>query len=413
MEKNTENIHEGMEHVSEQPVALDKAGSVYSIPLPEKLVQELGIEEQEKLTLKVEDRLLVVDLSKGKHVMQSIPLTWFLLPAFVASLFFAVYFSIKGQAQIPLVGYVSIASMVDVLGVVTGLYSFIVFFVKGKKGEIETMSKDVRWRNFPTILLSFVMILVLALFLFFKVLGQVFLGASFDLFTATAIFFLFVAIVNYFMIYLSISITPAMLTNILILVIVGGVFSAMATNSEQEWWRYNFSFLGTPEATNSWKFNLTLIFSALLMIALTDYLFSILNGIYPHNKRLMGLRILLTLTAICLGGVGLFPYNESVFYQEMHNRSAEYLVYLMIILIISLRWLLPNIDKEFLRISYLVGVVLILTSILFQSVHYLSLTAFELIAFMLAFSWILLLLKKLQTIAQEATKTYEVILQHK
>ena len=413
MEKNTENIHEGMENVSEQPVALDKASSSYSIPLPEKLVQELGIEKQEKLTLKVEDRLLVVDLSKGKHVMQSIPLTWFLLPSFIASLFFVLYFAIRGQAQIPLVGYLSIASMVDVLGVVTGLYSFIVFFVKGKKGKIETMSKDVHWRNFPTILLSFVMILVLALFLFFRVLGQVFFGASFDLFTATAIFFLFVAIVNYFMIYLSISITPAMLTNILILVIVGGVFSAMATNSEQEWWRYNFSFLGTPEATNSWKFNLTLIFSALLMIALTDYLFSILNGIYPRNKRLMVLRILLILTAICLGGVGLFPYNESVFYQEMHNRSAEYLVYLMIILIISLRWLLPNIDKEFLRISYLVGVVLILTSILFQSVHYLSLTAFELIAFMLAFSWILLLLKKLQTIAQEATRTYEVILQQK
>ena len=77
----------------------------------------------------------------------------------------------------------------------------------------------------------------------------------------------------------------------------------------------------------------------------------------------------------------------------MHNRVAGYLVYLFIILIVLIKWLLPNVNKDFLKLSYTVGVLLILSVLLFQGINYLSLTAFEIVAFVLAFSWLLILLK--------------------
>ncbi len=210
---------------------------------------------------------------------------------------------------------------------------------------------------------------------------------------------------------MAVSITPKLLTNALIFVIIGGVITAMITNSDQQWWQYNFSFLGGIDAIDSWKFNLTLIFSGLLMIALVDYLFVILKRNLGSSKSLLILRILLILTAICLAGVGLFPYNDDTFYQQMHNRVASYLVYLIIILIIGLKWFLPNISKDFIKLSYFIVISLIICIILFLGVGYLSLTVFELIAFLLSFSWLLLLFKNIQILADNSTKSFVITIQ--
>ena len=120
------------------------------------------------------------------------------------------------------------------------------------------------------------------------------------------------------------------------------------------------------------------------------------------------LRVLLTLVAIALGGVGFFPNNGTGQLHELHTKSAEMLVYLIVILIISIRWILPKVTKEFLTISYGIAAVLIACNFLFQNVGYLSLTVFELLAFGLAFSWILLLLQHVQQLARLTNAVYEI-----
>ncbi|WP_086445166.1 DUF998 domain-containing protein [Candidatus Enterococcus lemimoniae] len=382
--------------------------NTFSITIPEKIVEEFHLENEDEVTVSIKDQKIVIEPKKKAPGNQTLSLRWFLIPTMVISLLFLGYLFYTDKTQIALVGAYSIANFVLSFGVLSGVFSFLLFFIKGKRAQVTTKSKDIYWRNFPTILLSFIVILVFALLVFFKVIGLVFIGATFDRCTATLLFFVFVGLVNYFMIYSALSITPAKLTNLLIFVIIGGVLLAMITNKDYQWWQFNFSFLGTIEAKSSWQFNLTLMFSSLLMVALIDGLFVELQKAIPHSKQLTILRVLLTLTALDLGAVGLFPYTETGPFQGVHNQVAGYLVYLIVILIVGIKWLLPNVTKEFLSISYMIAATLVVVVVLFQWTSYLSLTAFELLSFMLAFSWIVLLLQNLQKMAQNINNTFEV-----
>lgn len=161
-------------------------------------------------------------------------------------------------------------------------------------------------------------------------------------------------------------------------------------------------------ASNSWQFNLTLIFSALIIVALVDHLFILLRERYGALPRLQVLRLLLTLLAVDLGLIGVFPNNQS--YHWLHDQIANLLIYLALVIIISLHWLLPQIPKSFLQLSLLLGGVLVGLNVAFQVVGYLSLTAFELSAFSLAFSWLLLLFRQIQQLVLPDTYQAEIII---
>ena len=100
----------------------------------------------------------------------------------------------------------------------------------------------------------------------------------------------------------------------------------------------------------------------------------------------------------CIAAIGLFP-NDPQFH-VLHDRIAMWLVYIMLILIVAIRWILPEVTKQFLRISYTIGALMGIEYIIFKLTDYLSLTAFELLEFALAFSWLLLLLQNIENLAQ-------------
>lgn len=368
---------------------IEKSEEFIYLKIPKSLEENLYIKDSKIKSVLTQEGLIMS--TKQSNKKQTIPLRGIILSSLI--FVFVLLLVFKDTKQIPLTGSNSIASWVIIVGAITGMLSFTLVFTKAKKHFNELSVSRIQWRNYPVILFSHTVMLVLILLIIFWIIGQFFKGASFDHFTASLIGGVIVGVLNYMMVTLAINLTPRSLINTLIFIILGGVSIAMVTNSEHQWWLYNLSFLGTPEATNAWQFNATLIVSALLMIALIDYIFVMLKEIYGSLERLKVLKLLLVLTAICLGGVGFFPYNSNPFYQSMHNRVAGYLVYLFIILIVLIKWLLPNVNKDFLKLSYTVGVLLILSVLLFQGINYLSLTAFEIVAFVLAFSWLLILLK--------------------
>ncbi len=374
------------------------------LEVPEAFFEDFGGEHNDQMQLRiVEEGALLTHLNNKKLYLPIKAL------AIVSLISAVVFFLVFNQYNlIPLTGEKSIATIVIIVGWLTGMGSFVRYFSQNKKAKEKTMSQGIYWRNFPTVFVSFSVLLVLILLFLFRILGQLFVGANFDIYTSTVIAVLFVAVVNLGMINIARSLTPSLLIKSLITIILGGVSIAMITNKDQQWWLHNLSFLGTPEATNAWQFNLTLMLSAFLMVALIDYLFVLLYETMGKTWNLRIFKALLVITAICLGGVGFFPYNESTFNQQMHNRSAGYLVYLFIILIVALRWLFPSISKRFLRFSYSIGLALLLAVVLFQGVNYLSLTAFELIAFVLAFTWLLMLLKILVDIVMHLGNVYDV-----
>lgn len=380
----------------------------YKVSLPKELDDDLSILDQETISVKKEHQRLVIEKKKTPFETQNVSLRWFLLPALMCSVIFFIVFFTWGDKQISMTGDFSIATATMLLGLISGSFSFISIFINRKRKEKNPELSDIQWRNVPTIIGAFIVILMLGILSFFWIIGMMFEGASFDIYTATAIFFIFTAIINYLMIYAAFSFTSSMIVTILIVVIIGGVFFAMLTNSESRWWQHNFSFLGTNEAASSWQFNLTLMLSALLMVALIDYLFVNLKKSGYTGFKVASLRVLLTMVAISLGGVGFFPNNGTGQLHALHTKAAEMLVYLIVILIVSIRWILPKVTKEFLTISYGIAAVLVACNFLFQNIGYLSLTVFELLAFGLALSWILLLLQHIQQLAHLTNAVYEI-----
>ncbi|MDA5387796.1 DUF998 domain-containing protein [Loigolactobacillus backii] len=379
----------------------------YFIRVPDDIVSRLDLNTEHELTMTIQDNRLILTKTTAKSDWRQ-----YLGSAIVtllSSIGLLIYWLINGINEVKLTGSYSIASFVIVMGVLTGSLVFGVTFIKQRRIE-NTAASKLYWRNFPTIIISFAVILLLVLTGVFWLLGSLFTGASLDCWTATIIFLLFNFISNCCMLLVARSFDSVRLITLFAMVIVSGVVIAMAANGQRHWWQYNLSFLGTNSATSSWQFNFTLIIAAFILIALIDYLFVSLHELYPNNWRLLTLRILLMLLAIDLGAVGLFPNNSNL--HILHDRVATYLVYLIIILIIGIRWLLPQVTREFLSISYGIAAALIVMAIAFQVVGYLSLTVFEISTFILAFTWIVMLFRRLQLLTQEsfAINTFKISL---
>lgn len=141
------------------------------------------------------------------------------------------------------------------------------------------------------------------------------------------------------------------------------------------------------------------------MMALVDYLFVSLQKKYS-NKRFLALRWLLYALSACIASIGLFP-NDPKFH-ILHDRISMWLVYIMLIIIVAIRWIMPEVTKQFLILSYIMGSLMGLTYIIFKLSDYLSLTAFELLEFGLAFSWLLLLLQNIENLARFGQKLFVV-----
>ncbi len=88
------------------------------------------------------------------------------------------------------------------------------------------------------------------------------------------------------------------------------------------------------------------------------------------------------------------------FPEEVFRKHADLMMYapirLMNLLIVSVPILLPKVTKDLLLTSFAIGGVLVGLQFGFQEVHYLSLTAFEMSAFILVFTWLVLLFNHLE-----------------
>lgn len=375
------------------------------LKLPRDAIEAAAIENGQTLQVALKQhKLVLADSAHGG--LAEVAWRWPTVFTILASVFF--YIGCRQDQQIKLVGEQSIASWVIVLGAITGSVLFSVFLVKNRRQMTNDFSTKLYWRNLPVIVLSFVGILIVALLGVFWLIGSAFAGSTFGLGTAVMIFFVFCWLINVTMCYIAQTITSQMFMNCLLLVIIGGTFIAMAANGQRRWWQYNLSFLGTKLASNSWQFNLTLIFSALIVVALVDHLFILLRERYGASTRLQVLRLLMTLMAVDLGLIGLFPNDQR--YHWLHDQVANLLIYFALVIMISLHWLLPQIPKSFLQLSLLLGGVLVGLDIAFQVVGYLSLTAFELSAFSLAFSWVLLLFRQIQQLVLPDTYQTEIVI---
>ena len=375
------------------------------ISVPDELVKKYDLHNDDDF--KITARNGEIRLKKKNHDSnkRQFNVVWILIASILTSVAFWIFINAVHLHQVPLVGTNSIASGLIVFGGLSGMILFSAYFISNRKKITVAYSAKTFWRTFPVIVISFVLILSLALMGIAWGLSRLFTGITFGHVVAMMLFFVFVTAINYIMVRIGLAVNYGMLTTIMILVITSGAVMSMASNG-RNWWQHNLSFLGTKHANNSWQFNLTLVFSSLLMVALVDYIFVSLRAVVKNTWWTITLRIILTVTALDVGAVGLFPNNAN--FHILHDKVAGYLVYLIIILIVGIRWLLPEVGKRFLALSYGMCVGLVIIDLMFKPLHIISLTAFELIAFILAFGWILILFDTMIGIVEDEDDKYDV-----
>lgn len=369
----------------------------YQLEIPDSAFEKTDFSTDDELSLSVNHKQINIRPVSVIDQLPKINIWWYLLPAMILTVVFLAVILNKDINTIPINGDdYSIANGALIFGVASGLVSFVTTFIVTKiKGNGPT--KDVYWRSLPTITIACGLIIAFSFSAIFWLFGQMFKDARFDIYTSTVFVLVILAAVNYIMINLAMTLSSSVFTNLLTIMIIGGMLFSMLTNSSRDWWRHNFSFLGTAKNSTSFQFNVTLIFTGLLMVALVDYLFVNLQRRY-RGKNIQVLRWLLYALSACIASIGVFP-NDPQFH-VLHDRISMWLVYIMLILIVVIRWILPEVTKQFLTISYTIGGLMGVEYIVFKLTDYLSLTAFELLEFALAFSWLLLLLQNIENLAQ-------------
>ena len=371
------------------------------IEVPDTLSEVLNGDEDDLILEAVDNGFLIKLKSASMSNRQNFSLRHLLMPSLFAWLMALMTFLITQKSQISFTGddVISVAHASTVFGIFTGFISFILAYRKTPHAR-NKQSWLTKMRETLTLSLTYSLVTLAVTVMTFYIMRHTFSGVSFDPVTASLFVLAFSAVINFVLISSAVSVKVSNLITMLFVTFIGGVLVAMALNNQRDWWQFNFSFLGTYEAKKHWEFNMTLIFSALILLTITDYLFSEFSQSTYYTKKSTVVRFFYYLIAVLIACVGIFPANSYSWTMTVHNLSAFGIVICIIVLILLLKWLIPDISKEFLVFSAITLGLLMLSAFLFLGIHYLSLTFFEIIAFVIAFIWLVMLINAIQDLSQ-------------
>lgn len=203
----------------------------------------------------------------------------------------------------------------------------------------------------------------------------------------------------------AVRLTPMSLSLDLAVFLVVGAFAAMLTSSDPQWWQNNLSALGQTTNSAAPAFNVTLILSGTIVTTIARYATSGLPSATPGERRSRMLtRGGLIVVGVFLALVGVFPVDQ---FFVVHNTVATGMAVVYAVLVCALPRLLPGLPAVFYALGYVyVGVVALLG--VFFATGYYNLTAVELIAGVLIFSWIIVFLRTVSVAVNTTVSTSAV-----
>lgn len=187
-----------------------------------------------------------------------------------------------------------------------------------------------------------------------------------------------------------------LLATVLAVFLVLGVLASMLTASDPQWWKENLSALGMTDDLSARAFNLTLIVAGILVTTLARYATKEIPT--PHPRGAASVRTCLVIVGIFLGLVGVFPVDEHF---ALHTGVASGMVVAYAVLIIAVRWWVPGVSRTFLLVGYVFTLLILLLSVFF-AVGYYTLTAVELVAGTVVFTWIILFIRTADALKRDA-----------
>lgn len=208
------------------------------------------------------------------------------------------------------------------------------------------------------------------------------------------------ALTGYVAFLSAVALTPMVLSLVLAVFLVVGAFAAMLASSDVHWWRDNLSALGMSSNSASIAFNLTLIIAGIMVTTISRYATAGLPVDDPVDRR--GRTIVrggLILMGIFLACVGIFPVDE---FFLVHNTVATGMAVVFAVVVVGLPWFVRSVPRVFVGLGWAYVLVIVLLGAFF-AVGYYNLTAVELIAAVLIFSWIIVFLRTVGSLGSPAT----------
>lgn len=310
---------------------------------------------------------------------------------------FAVSIVLFWGRELDISGPWSVGAHAAAGGAVVAVLSALLGRVVVRRGRIAaqadglTMPDDrLRWYDTAAITLAYAATALLGWSGIASLLELSFAGAPVFDFPGAVLVAVALALTAYVCFLSAASLTPMMLSLVLAMFLVVGAFASMLTATDPHWWRDNLSALGMASNDSAWIFNGTLIVAGIIVTTISRYATAGLPVADPRQKRgRRYVRVGMILMGIFLTCVGIFPVDA---FFLVHNTVATGMAVCFAAVVVALPWLLPAISKVFVGMGYIYVAVIVLLGIFFATGYY-NLTAVELIAAILIFSWIIVFLR--------------------
>ncbi|MDN3496763.1 DUF998 domain-containing protein [Planococcus sp. APC 4015] len=315
----------------------------------------------------------------------------------------AVAFIVTGLAALivfrfddaPIAGPGSLGQFAAIAAAVIAILAFVagrlVVREGGRMGLLDVV--DIAALSFAHAIIALLTWTLLA-----DILERGFIGAEVFAFPVIILAGAIAAVTAYIVFYSATHMDLELLAVVLAVFLAEGVIASMLTASDPYWWKDNLSALGMNDDLSSKTFNLTLIVAGIIVTTLARYATA---GIpTPDPKGVGRVRACLIVVGVFLGLVGVFPVDR---FFAIHTGVASGMVVAFAVLIFNLHRWIPGMPRAFVLLGWLFVAVIVVLAVFF-AVGYYTLTAVELVAGILVFTWIILFIRNASALQQDTER---------
>ncbi|WP_407360922.1 DUF998 domain-containing protein [Microbacterium sp. LBN7] len=312
---------------------------------------------------------------------------------------FAIGLPVFWGRELAISGSGSIGVFAAVGGAVTAVIAFVVGRLAVRPAEpdadglrdgFSVPGDRLRWYDLVAIAFAHAAIAHLGWIGIAELLERSFTDAPVFAFPGAVLVAVAFALTGYVSFLSAVALTPTVLSLVLAVFLVVGAFASMLASSDPHWWRDNLSALGMSTNSASLAFNITLIIAGVMVTTISRYATAGLPASDPIDRRgRFVVRGGLILLGVFLACVGIFPVDE---FFLVHNTVATGMTVVFAVVVVGLPWFLRSIPRVFVVFGWVYVLVIVLLAVFFV-VGYYNLTAVELIAAVLIFSWIIVFLR--------------------
>lgn len=302
----------------------------------------------------------------------------------------------------PLFGANSVGQVAAAVGSVSAILSFPAAYwpsITGENGRLPLhaprLSRTKRIFDTVGLALGHGAIILLAILTLFTMMQSAFDGVKLDVLAGSICVGVAAAVSAYFSYLSGANVSSNSLATVFVVFFVSGGVASMLAASDSRWFDMNLSALGIADGVAGITFNLTVVLSGVIMIALADYLVNDMDTVFrrrPHYRpwRTRVIRWSFLGIGVSLVIIGLVSVNQSLI---VHNIAANTLTVIFMLLLILNRVIVPGFPTMFYVSGWILVASMVLAAFLFYPVQYYNLTSYEMLTGSLIFCWVVIFVR--------------------